>query len=50
MPQAVCFGRGSIYRLRWMREAYPPKFLRLKHQVCCEDGIPDYDLRERNIP
>ena len=26
------------------------EFLRLKYRVCCENGIPNYDLRERSIP
>ena len=25
-------------------------FLWLKHRVCCEDGIPDYDLRVEEYP
>lgn len=49
MPQAILL--WSVYDLEIaLQEKRICRFVRLKHQVCCEDGIPDYDLRERNIP
>ena len=49
MPQAVLLWSG--FDLQFAMEAGKIcQFLRLKHRVCCEDGIPDYDLRERSIP
>ncbi len=49
MPQAVLL--WSEYDLQVaMDEGRICRLLRLKHRVSCEDGIPDYDLRERNIP
>jgi hypothetical protein len=33
-----------------MNEGRIARFLRLKHRVACENGIPDYDLRERTTP
>jgi hypothetical protein len=49
MPQAVLLWSGTDIQIA-MEEGRICQFLRLKHRVCCEDGIPDYDLRERNIP
>ena len=49
MPQAVLLWSGFDLQLA-MDEGRICQFLRLKYRVCCEDGIPDYDLRERNIP
>jgi hypothetical protein len=49
MPQAVLLWSGFDLQVA-MDEGRICGFLRLKHRVCCEDGIPDYDLRERNIP
>ena len=49
MPQAVLLWSGFDLQIA-MDEGRIRRFLRLKHRVCCEDGIPDYDLREGNIP
>lgn len=49
MPQAVLLWSRFDLQVA-MDEGRICGFLRLKHRVCCEDGIPDYDLRERNIP
>jgi hypothetical protein len=49
MPQAVLLWSEFDLQIA-MDEGRICRFLRLKHRVCCEDGIPDYDLRERNIP
>lgn len=49
MPQAVLLWSGFDLQIA-LGEGRICEFLRLKHRVCCEDGIPDYDLRERNIP
>jgi hypothetical protein len=49
MPQAVLLWSGFDLQVV-MAEGKISSFLRLKHRVCCEDGIPDCDLRERNIP
>jgi hypothetical protein len=49
MPQAVLL--WSEFDLEVvMQQGRICRFLRLKYRVCCEDGIPDYDLREANIP
>ncbi len=48
MPQAVLL--WSEYELQFaLSEGKICRFLRLKHRVCCEFGIPDYDIREGNI-
>jgi hypothetical protein len=49
MPQAVHLWSGADIQIA-MEEGRISQFLRLKHRVCCEDGIPDYDLRESNLP
>ncbi len=49
MPQAVLLWSAFDLQVA-MGEGRICRFLRLKHRVCCEDGIPDYDLRERGIP
>jgi hypothetical protein len=49
MPQAVLLWSEFDLQIA-MAEGRICQFLRLKHRVCCEDGIPDCDLRERNIP
>jgi hypothetical protein len=45
MPQAVLLWSGYDLEVA-MTEGRISRFLRLKHRVCCENGIPDYDLRE----
>jgi hypothetical protein len=49
MPQAILLWPGSDLQIA-LDEGRMCEFLRLKHRVCCEDGIPDYDLRERATP
>jgi hypothetical protein len=49
LPQAVLLWSGTDIQIA-MEEGRICRFLRLKQRVCCEDGIPDYDLRERSIP
>jgi hypothetical protein len=49
MPQAVQLWSGFDLQVA-MDEGRICEFLRLKHRICCEDGIPDFDLRERSIP
>lgn len=49
MPQAVLLWSGFDLQTA-MDAGRISEFLRLKHRICCEDGIPDYDLRERRIP
>jgi hypothetical protein len=48
MPQAVLLWSGFDLQIAWDEGRICP-FLRLKHRVCCENGIPDYDLRERTF-
>jgi hypothetical protein len=47
MPQAILLWTGSDIQVA-MEEGRICWFLRLKHRYCCETGVPDYDLRERN--
>jgi len=49
MPQAVLLWSGFDLQVA-MDEGRICEFLRLKHRICCEYGIPDFDLRERSIP
>jgi hypothetical protein len=49
MPQAVLLWSGLDLNFA-LEAGRISEFLRLKYRVCCEDGIPNYDLRERNIP
>lgn len=49
MPQAILLWSEYDIEIA-MKEGKIAEFLRLKHRVCCEDGVPDFDLRERNIP
>ncbi len=49
LPQAVLLWSGFDLQIA-MDEGRISQFLRLKHRVCCEDGIPDFDLRARGIP
>jgi hypothetical protein len=48
MPQAVLLWSGSDLDIA-IREGRITQLLRLKYRVCCENGIPDYDLRARSI-
>ena len=49
MPQAILLWSRFDLQIA-MDEGRISQFLRLKYRICCEDGIPDADLRERNIP
>jgi hypothetical protein len=49
MPQAVLLWSGFDLQVA-MDAGEISKFLRLKHRKCCENGIPDFDLREGSIP
>jgi hypothetical protein len=49
MPQAVLLWSGLDIQTA-IDEGRISRLLRLKHRVCCEDGIPDFDPRERSIP
>jgi hypothetical protein len=49
MPQAVLLWSGFDLQVA-MDNRRICKFLRLKHRICCENGIPDYDLRESTTP
>jgi hypothetical protein len=49
MPQAVLLWSGSDIQIA-LDSGRICEFLRLKYRVCCEDGIPDYDLGEGRIP
>jgi hypothetical protein len=48
MPQAVLLWSGFDLQIA-MDAGRICKFLRLKHRIGCEEGIPDYDLAERSI-
>jgi hypothetical protein len=48
MPQAVLLWSGPDLEVVMQQKAISP-FLRLKHRICCEEGIPDYELHERNV-
>ena len=48
MPQAVLLWSGIDIQVA-MNEGRISEFLRLKHRASCEDGIPDYELREKSI-
>jgi hypothetical protein len=49
MPQAVLLWPASDIQIA-LDEERICEFLRQQYRVCCENGIPDYDLRERTIP
>jgi hypothetical protein len=48
MPQAVLLWSGIDIQVA-INEGRISEFLRLKHRAACENGIPDYDLREESI-
>jgi hypothetical protein len=48
MPQAILLWSNSDMQLV-MDAGRICRFLRLKYRVCCENGIPDYDLQENNL-
>lgn len=49
MPQAVLLWSGWDIQVA-LEEENICECLWLKYRVCCENGLPDYDLRERRIP
>ena len=49
MPQAVLLWSGADLEVA-MSAGRICRFLHLKHRMCCENGIPDYNLHEDNIP
>lgn len=49
MPQAILLWSGWDIEVALEQENFCD-CLWLKYQVCCESGLPDYDLRERAIP
>ncbi|MBY0232582.1 MAG: hypothetical protein K2W96_25155 [Gemmataceae bacterium] len=48
MPQAILLWSGSDLDVV-LRERRICRFLRRKHRSCCEDGTPEYDLREEPL-
>lgn len=48
MPQAVLLWSGADLQFA-MDAGRICRFLRLKHRVCCEEGIPDCDLATRSL-
>ncbi len=48
LPQAVLLWSGSDLQVA-MDKGRISRFLRLKHRVCCENGIPDYRILESSI-
>ncbi len=48
MPQAVLLWSDYDIQIA-LDEGRICKFLRLKHRMCCEKGVPNYDLREEVI-
>jgi len=49
MPQAILLWSGAELDLA-LAEENMCEFLRLKYRVSVENGIPDYDIRERRFP
>jgi hypothetical protein len=49
LPQAILLWTGSDLQIA-LEAGRIGEFLRLKHRICCEEGRPYYDLRERTIP
>lgn len=48
VPQSVLLWSGSDLNIA-LNEGKIVAFLRLKHRICCEDGMPDYDLSVRSM-
>lgn len=48
LPQTILLWSGEELKYALEREAIC-ELLLLKYRVCVEDGLPDYDIRERNI-
>jgi hypothetical protein len=49
LPQTILLWSGEEIKYALERESIC-ELLLLKYRVCIEDGLPDYDVRERDIP
>ncbi len=49
LPQTILLWSGEEVKYALERESIC-ELLILKYRVCVEDGLPDYDVRERDIP
>jgi Restriction endonuclease len=49
LPQTILLWNGEEVKYA-LREELICELLILKYRVCVEDGLPDYDIRERDIP
>ncbi|WP_156804738.1 restriction endonuclease [Synechococcus sp. PCC 6312] len=49
LPQTILLWSGEELRYALEQESIC-ELLQLKYRVCVEDGLPDYDVRERGIP
>jgi hypothetical protein len=49
LPQTILLWNGEEIKYALEKEVIC-ELLTLKYQVCVEDGLPDYDVRERDIP
>lgn len=49
LPQTILLWSGEELKYALERESIC-ELLLLKYRVCVEDGLPDYDVRERDIP
>lgn len=49
LPQTILLWSGEEIKYALKKEAIC-ELLTLKYRVCVEDGLPDYDIREREIP
>jgi len=49
LPQTILLWNGEEIKYALEKEIIC-ELLTLKYRVCVEDGLPDYDVREREIP
>jgi hypothetical protein len=49
LPQTILLWNGEEIKYALKKETIC-ELLTLKYRVCVEDGLPDYDVREREIP
>jgi hypothetical protein len=49
LPQTILLWNGKEIKYALEKEVIC-ELLTLKYRVCVEDGLPDYDVRERDIP
>lgn len=49
LPQTILLWNGEEIKYALEKETIC-ELLTLKYRVCVEDGLPDYDVREREIP